>query len=61
MKIINDQEILTFKIEQHSEGERLDAYLASQIEQWSRMRLQRLIETEERQSGQAFLQNSRTR
>ena len=43
----NDQEIVTFKIEQHSEGERLDAYLASQIEQWSRMRLQRLIETED--------------
>ena len=43
----NDQEILTFKIEQQSEGERLDAYLASQIEQWSRMRLQRLIETED--------------
>ncbi len=47
MKIINDQEILTFKIEQQSEGERLDAYLASQIEQWSRMRLQRVIETED--------------
>src|SRR5258705_2896621 len=43
----NDQEILTFKIEQQSEGERLDAYLASQIEQWSRMRLQRVIETED--------------
>jgi len=43
----NDQEILTFKIEQQSEGERLDAYLASQIDQWSRMRLQRLIETED--------------
>src|SRR5260370_329283 len=42
-----DQEILNFKIETVNEGERLDAYLASQIDEWSRARLQRLIESED--------------
>lgn len=38
---------LTFKIEADQAGTRLDAYLASQIESWSRARLQRLIENED--------------
>jgi 23S rRNA pseudouridine1911/1915/1917 synthase len=38
---------LTFKIETDQAGTRLDAYLASQIEGWSRARLQRLIENED--------------
>ncbi len=40
-------ETLTFKIESDNAGNRLDAYLASQIEGWSRARLQRLIENED--------------
>jgi 23S rRNA pseudouridine1911/1915/1917 synthase len=40
-------EILTFKIDDADEGVRLDAFLAAQVEQWSRSRLQRLIETED--------------
>jgi len=42
-----DQEILNFKIETLNAGERLDAYLAAQIDEWSRARLQRLIENED--------------
>jgi 23S rRNA pseudouridine1911/1915/1917 synthase len=40
-------EIRTFTIDAQDEGARLDAYLASQIEGWSRARLQRLIEAED--------------
>src|SRR5678816_3331544 len=39
--------ILTFKIDQADADTRLDAYLASQIEGWSRARLQQLIEDED--------------
>jgi 23S rRNA pseudouridine1911/1915/1917 synthase len=42
-----EQAILSFTIEPQNEGERLDAYLASQIDEWSRARLQRLIENED--------------
>jgi 23S rRNA pseudouridine1911/1915/1917 synthase len=38
---------LTFTIASDQAGVRLDAYLASQIEGWSRARLQRLIENED--------------
>src|SRR5829696_9445883 len=38
---------LTFTIEADQAGMRLDTYLASQIEGWSRARLQRLIENED--------------
>lgn len=40
----NDSPQLTFSVSPASSGERLDAFLASQIEGWSRARLQRLIE-----------------
>ncbi len=40
-------ETLTFNIGLDHAGTRLDAYLASQIENWSRARLQRLIENED--------------
>lgn len=40
-------EILTFKIESDDVGIRLDAFLATKVEQWSRSRLQRLVETED--------------
>lgn len=40
-------ETVTFNIEADHAGDRLDAYLASQIEGWSRARLQRLIENED--------------
>lgn len=39
--------ILNFKISSEHASVRLDAYLASQIEGWSRARLQRLIENED--------------
>jgi len=42
-----EPEILTFKVDQQSGGLRLDAYLASRIANWSRARLQRLIESED--------------
>ena len=42
-----DQETLTFTIGPGQTGLRLDAFLASQIEGWSRARLQRLIEAED--------------
>lgn len=40
----SDSPLLTFSISPASVGERLDAFLASQIVGWSRARLQRLIE-----------------
>jgi 23S rRNA pseudouridine1911/1915/1917 synthase len=43
----SDHENLTFKIGPDDAGVRLDAFLASQIESWSRARLQRLIEAED--------------
>jgi 23S rRNA pseudouridine1911/1915/1917 synthase len=43
----SDHESLTFKIGPDDVGVRLDAFLASQIEGWSRARLQRLIEAED--------------
>ena len=42
-----DSETLTFKIDDTSVDSRLDAYLASQIQTWSRARLQRLIQNED--------------
>jgi 23S rRNA pseudouridine1911/1915/1917 synthase len=42
-----DSETLTFKIDDDSVDSRLDTYLASQIQTWSRARLQRLIENED--------------
>src|SRR5215470_4144244 len=42
-----DPETLTFKIDDTSVDSRLDTYLTSQIQTWSRARLQRLIENEE--------------
>lgn len=48
MRNVNsDHENLTFKIESDNVGVRLDAFLASQIENWSRARLQRVIEAED--------------
>lgn len=48
MRNVNDDhENLTFKIGPDNAGMRLDAFLASQIESWSRARLQRLIEAED--------------
>ena len=43
----SDHENLTFKIGPDDVGVRLDAFLASQIESWSRARLQRVIEAED--------------
>ena len=43
----SDHENLTFKIVSDDVGVRLDAFLASQIEGWSRARLQRVIEAED--------------
>src|SRR5690349_21813959 len=43
----SDHENLTFTIGPNDVGVRLDAFLASQIEGWSRARLQRLIESED--------------
>lgn len=44
---MDQSEIRVFQIAPHEVGTRLDAYLASQVEGWSRARLQRLIETED--------------
>ena len=53
-KIFNDSnrqsainEILTFKVDSESAGSRLDAYLAAKIPDWSRARLQRLIDDDD--------------
>src|SRR5687768_12386988 len=43
----SDHENLTFRIGPDDAGVRLDAFLASQIESWSRARLQKLIEAED--------------
>jgi 23S rRNA pseudouridine1911/1915/1917 synthase len=43
----DDSEVRTFQIASDEAGLRLDAYLASQINGWSRARLQRLIEAED--------------
>ncbi|HET7113624.1 MAG TPA: RluA family pseudouridine synthase [Pyrinomonadaceae bacterium] len=43
----SDHESLTFRIGPDDVGVRLDAFLASQIEGWSRARLQRLIDAED--------------
>ena len=40
-------EILTFRVDPESAGTRLDTYLASKINDWSRARLQRLIDDED--------------
>lgn len=42
-----EPETLTFTISLDQAGQRLDAFLASQIEGWSRARLQKLIEAED--------------
>ncbi|HEX6732951.1 MAG TPA: RluA family pseudouridine synthase [Pyrinomonadaceae bacterium] len=42
-----ESETLIFTVDQESAGMRLDAYLASRVEKWSRSRLQRLIESED--------------
>ena len=42
-----EQETLSFKIAPEDAGARLDAYLATHVEHWSRARLQRLIEAED--------------
>jgi 23S rRNA pseudouridine1911/1915/1917 synthase len=42
-----NDEVLTLKVSAHDAGTRLDSYLASQIEGWSRARLQRLIDAED--------------
>ena len=42
-----EQETLSFKIAPEDAGARLDGYLATHIEHWSRARLQRLIEAED--------------
>jgi 23S rRNA pseudouridine1911/1915/1917 synthase len=44
---MDPSEIRTFQIDPNEVGLRLDAYLASKIEGWSRARLQRLIESED--------------
>ena len=43
----NDPDHLTFRIDRENADRRLDVFLASQIELWSRARLQRLIEAED--------------
>ena len=42
-----DHEILTFQVAVEDAGARLDSYLATRIEGWSRARLQRLIDSED--------------
>jgi 23S rRNA pseudouridine1911/1915/1917 synthase len=42
-----DHAILTFRVDEANADSRLDTYLASQIPNWSRSRLQRLIENED--------------
>ena len=44
---MDPSELRTFRIDSHEAGLRLDGYLASQIEGWSRARLQRLIESDD--------------
>lgn len=40
-----ENEILNFHVEVDEAGERVDAYLAARIDKWSRVRLQKLIES----------------
>jgi hypothetical protein len=47
MNSSSDAPILSFQVSGSDVGARLDAYLASQIEGWSRSRLQRLIDNED--------------
>lgn len=47
MNSSSDAPILSFQVSESDVGTRLDAYLASQIEGWSRSRLQRLIDNED--------------
>lgn len=42
--VLPDNEILTFQVNESDAGARLDTFLAARIEDWSRVRLQRLIE-----------------
>lgn len=42
-----ESETLIFTVDRESAGMRLDAYLASRVENWSRSRLQRLIDSED--------------
>jgi 23S rRNA pseudouridine1911/1915/1917 synthase len=42
-----DSEIVTFVVSESDSGGRLDAFLAAQVDGWSRARLQRLIEAED--------------
>lgn len=44
---MSQPEILTFKVDSENAGVRLDSFLASKIPDWSRARLQRLIDDEE--------------
>lgn len=44
LSTIDEQEALTFLVEESDAGSRLDVYLAKQIDGWSRARIQRLIE-----------------
>lgn len=46
-KALIDHEIISLTVSETDAGTRLDAYLAGQIEGWSRARLQRLIDEEE--------------
>src|SRR5689334_8081544 len=44
---MGELEVRTFRIDAQDAGLRLDAYLATHIDGWSRARLQRLIEAED--------------
>ena len=46
-RTLRDGETVTLKVAEGDADTRLDSYLASHIEGWSRARLQRLIEDEE--------------
>lgn len=46
-EVAPDQETLTFHVTLKDAGVRLDAYLATQVDNWSRARLQRLIDAED--------------
>jgi 23S rRNA pseudouridine1911/1915/1917 synthase len=45
--VLPDSETITLRVAESDAGGRLDAYLASHIDSWSRARLQRLIEAED--------------
>src|SRR5207245_495887 len=44
---LNEHSSLTFSVPEESAGERLDVFLAKQLDSWSRSRLQRLIDEED--------------